>query len=393
MRVLHWFPNYAAGGGVANAVSALADAQASAGGDIWIATRPAREGLYGVAPAHPDVRLYRWEGEPSVGLGAMRLHRLSRRDRRALRQIRPDVVHVHAEFNPDNWWVRGLWPSPIVLSPHGAFHPAVLARGRRSKRLFSDVADRVLWREVGCFHALNPAEAKDVSVALPGAATYCVPHGPSPAVVAALESPRVPRENAVVRFMFIGRLDVSVKGLDILVESFARVVNSRTAVAATLELVGPEWGDGARVLRDLIDRLGVADVVSIHGTLKGLEVPAMLRSCDVYVQLSRNEGSPLSLNDALVLGKPAIVSDRVGTISIREIADMEHVAVVEPSIEAASSAISDAMTNLDRLRAAGQGAEVALRELLSWERAAERHFRQYERLIGASEFSRRPRAT
>jgi glycosyltransferase involved in cell wall biosynthesis len=383
LRILHWFPNFAAGGGVANAVSALADAQAAAGGEVWIVTRPARASLYGPTPTRSDLQFAYWGGDLSLRLGAMRVHRVSHRDRAALRRIQPDVVHVHAEFNPDNWWVRRLWPSPIVLSPHGAFHPAVLARGGRSKGLFAAVAKRALWNGVACFHALNPAEATDVAKRLPHATTYCVPHGPSPAVVAALASTDAYPTDTVVRFMFIGRLDVTTKGLDILVESFARALNCRGGPAATLTLVGPEWHDGGRILRELIDRLGVSDVVGLYGSVNAPDVPATLRRCDVYVQLSRNEGSPLSLNDALVLGKPAIISDRVGTISIPEIAALEHVVVVEPSIEAAAHAISQAMVDIARLRAAARQSEGFIRQVLSWERAAESHLRQYEGLIMA----------
>jgi hypothetical protein len=38
MRVLHWYPNFLAGGGVANFVLAFCNAQAAAGVDVWIAS-------------------------------------------------------------------------------------------------------------------------------------------------------------------------------------------------------------------------------------------------------------------------------------------------------------------------------------------------------------------
>ena len=71
MRVLHWFPNYFHGGGVSNAVTGLAHAQADRGSVVAIAgiadhTQP----LYGEQPTHPQVELLRWHPVAKVELDA-----------------------------------------------------------------------------------------------------------------------------------------------------------------------------------------------------------------------------------------------------------------------------------------------------------------------------------
>jgi glycosyltransferase involved in cell wall biosynthesis len=181
--------------------------------------------------------------------------------------------------------------------------------------------------------------------------------------------------------MFVGRLDVEVKGLDLLVEAYARAVQGRGATSATLTLVGPDWRGGAAPLRELSRRLGVADQVVIRDRVNAAEVPALILDCDVYVQLSRNESSPLSLNDALALGRPVIVSDRVGTVSSEDIARLPQLRVVAPSVEAASLAIGDAIDDLEGFRRTAASARDEVRELLSWRRAAGRHLAEYETLV------------
>ncbi len=121
-----------------------------------------------------------------------------------------------------------------------------------------------------------------------------------------------------------------MKGLDILLEAFALATRERAPPRpAILSLVGPDWRDGKSRLRDLALRLGIENSVELRERVTTAEVPSLFQNCDVYVQLSRYEGSPLSFHDALVLGKPAIVSDRVGTVLYDEIARLEHIKVVE----------------------------------------------------------------
>ena len=129
----------------------------------------------------------------------------------------------------------------------------------------------------------------------------------------------------------------------------------------------------------ILDRARAVDV--LVGTHNVAEVPALFQRCDVYVQLSRHEGSPLSLNDALVLGKPAIVSDQVGTISHTEIARLKHLKIIEPTIPKAAVAIAEAISDLDGLKAAARDAHPVLQDFLSWDRVARLHLQEYESLV------------
>ncbi len=383
MRVIHWYPNFLGGGGVSNAVVALATAQGAAGSDVWIATRADDHPLYGPLPT-TGMRVLEWSGRCRVGRGRVRLHLLGREAARAFVAIEPDIVHIHGEFNPDNWWAPRLWGCPLVLSPHGAFHPVVRDRGATRKRLYMSVARRLLYRKVSRFHALSPNERSDIEAVCPAARTYCVPQGPSPGVSAVLTA--MNRETngrrEPIELLFVGRLDVRTKGLDILLEAFALATRKRSlSRPAILCLVGPDWRDGRSHLLDLARRLGIESSVTVGNSVGLAEVPALFQSCDIYVQLSRHEGSPLSLNDALVLGKPAIVSDQVGTISYSEIAHLPHVRVVEPTVPDAASAIAESLANVEALTLAARQARAEVQGFLSWDRAARLHLQEYESLI------------
>ncbi|MGH2838701.1 MAG: glycosyltransferase, partial [Thermoleophilaceae bacterium] len=104
MRVVHWYPNFLAGGGVANSVLGLADAQAAAGADVWIVSLAHDEPLYGRLRPAGGVQVATWGTGHALPWSGLRLHALTPGSARELRALQPDVVHAHAEFNPDNWW-------------------------------------------------------------------------------------------------------------------------------------------------------------------------------------------------------------------------------------------------------------------------------------------------
>jgi glycosyltransferase involved in cell wall biosynthesis len=322
----------------------------------------------------------------------MRLHLPTRSTIRRLRDLQPDVVQIHAEFNPENWWPPRIWSCPFVLSPHGAFHPAVLQRVGRRKAVYLAAARRALYGRITCFHGLNPSEEADIRRVLPWARTYVVGQGPSPAVAAFVADPsgvNVPdgqrSKSGPVRLLYLGRLDVEPKGLDILLQAFATALrDGGTPAAATLTMVGPDTGGGADRLLGLARRLGVEHAVQIRDPVPQAEVPSTLQECDVYVQLSRNEGSPLSLNDALFMGKPAIVSDRVGTVSDPGVASLEHVLVVDPTPRQAARAIAEAVEGIERLNDLAREGLPRVRRMLSWKHVATSHLELYSALSATS---------
>src|SRR5881275_2068058 len=110
MRVLHWFPNYFHGGGVANAVTGLAHAQANLGAEVAVAgARDDRRPMYGEPPQHAHVERLHWRPSADIGVAGLTARPPSREALAMLRAWRPDVVHAHAEFAPDNIWTRFIF--------------------------------------------------------------------------------------------------------------------------------------------------------------------------------------------------------------------------------------------------------------------------------------------
>jgi glycosyltransferase involved in cell wall biosynthesis len=106
---------------------------------------------------------------------------------------------------------------------------------------------------------------------------------------------------------------------------------------ATLWIAGSGPYEGK--LRQLADRLGVADRVTIEAVPAGAdqELAARLGAVDVVVLMSEFETHPLAVLESLALGRPVVVADTSG---LRELAAQGHARSVplksDPAVVAAA---------------------------------------------------------
>ncbi len=387
MRVLHWYPNFLAGGAVASAVLGLAGAQARIGIEVLVAAigaRDERPGPPGIG-APTGVTVLSWTPAWRLGAGTRILRGMSRSDRRRFAGLHPDIVHVHGEFALDNLRVPALFLCPRIISPHGAFHPQVLKKSRLGKELYLLLARRTLHRDAA-FHALSPAEQRDILRVAPHAKTSVFPNGPSPQMERCMAGwrdgePAPARPPARVSFLFAGRLDVYHKGLDIMLEAFALASGALPGTDMALVLAGPDFGDGTRRLRRQAALLGLQTRVRFPGTLQAAELARAYREADVYLQVSRNDAFPLSVVEAFCACIPTILSAEVGIASYEQVASRPYVAVVTLDARAIAEKMIDFAQNRETLKRHARESRSRITHFFSWDRAATASVETYRALM------------
>lgn len=374
-RILHWYPNFLGGGSIANVVSALAMAQSHLGAEVAVAATEVTQGTsYG--PVKRDLEILQWQPAWTTRFAGLTFRGLSERERQRIKAFRPEVIHVHGDFNPDNFWSQ-LFDCPVVFSPHGAFHPLALAKGHTIlKRLYVQLAKPFFYNRLCAFHASNPLEKAHILRVFPKATVYCAPLGPNVHPISPLEQAGSSPEAA--KILYVGRLDVYTKGLDLLLEAFAKALHQ--ADASELLLVGADWNGGRRHLEELAEALGIREQVHFLGVVSNEQLVSLLAQVDVYVQLSRHDGFPLSVVEALLAGKPVILSEGVGVGALPEVRAMPHVRVVPARAEDAALALREVLQQLPLLRSFGLKYQGALNQMLSWEHIAQINLRQYQTL-------------
>lgn len=201
---------------------------------------------------------------------------------------RPATVHAHGVFALLACALRPL-PADLVYTPHGfqwrdPSFPAWIRRlSRTVHRRYAPLATAVV--------AVSTLDAADAAT-LPGLSRRVrhIPNG--------VPLPAIPSRTATTQTVGVATRLVAGKGLEELCRAVARVPAARLAVAGT----GP-YGERLRLLAH--EQLpGRADWL---GWVDDLE-PFFAR-LDVYVTLSRKEGLPYAVLDAMARGLPVVASD------------------------------------------------------------------------------------
>jgi len=184
-----------------------------------------------------------------------------------------------------------------------------------------------------------------------------------------------------VRYVFVGRLDVFTKGLDILLDALADAGRRLRGGEVTLTLVGPDWRGSHEWLRRRTEKLGIARRVVLTGAVSSRDVVSILHQSDIYVQLSRHDGFPSGVSEAFLAGKPVILSQAVGQASYAEVVSLPHVRVVPPRAREAAEAILEFAHRIGELRTIAEQYRAEVAHFFSWERIAGLHLEAYEKVI------------
>jgi glycosyltransferase involved in cell wall biosynthesis len=226
------------------------------------------------------------------------------------------IFHIHGARQTLLWWLsrallrRGL---AYAITVHGRYSHLYDRRGRSVRRmpvLYLKTVERAVLNSARFVQAVSATEMAIIKHVAPNARVELIPNAAfSSALVGVSPAPRrSPRSPRFPVFGFCGRYEIEHKGLDLLVEGFARY--RRLGGRGYLELIGT--GPAREELAALADERGVGQFVDAGGPRFGDEKLCALRSWDYFVQPSRFEGFPVGPLEAAFLGLPLIVTAETG---------------------------------------------------------------------------------
>lgn len=329
--VLHWAPQSGTETGTGKAIDAWTEASAAAGATVHVVSqnRSAEAGAPGEV-SYLGGQLGRWE--------------LLDIFRRQLREV--DVVHLHGAFDPTLSIIffivgieklrRILYGQGLiaVLTPHGALSDYVFQKNRRQKALYWHLLDKWLMGFADGSICNTPIESDQLKRRLPRADCATVPLIVEQAV--ALEATGCPKTQTIPILCTIGRYDIGIKGLDLLIRAIVQINHEGQAVR--LRCVGYDRQGGISELQQFVDSENAGSFVECAGPKFGAEKETLLMESTMFCMPSRYESFSYSLMEGLQSGLPVLVGSGACVTSYLN-PEQKELLMVEPTIEAWVSAI------------------------------------------------------
>jgi teichuronic acid biosynthesis glycosyltransferase TuaC len=221
-----------------------------------------------------------------------------------------DLIHAHA-ICPDGFAAAQIGQAvnaPVVCTIHGG-GVNVYPHRTRLTRLVTKKAIRSVDVIITVSAALKE---KTLALETPKREIRIIPNGVDLRKFAPIDRQQaraelgLPQDGKIL--VYASRLD-KAKGLSYLLMAFKRVLSHESNCLLVLVGDGPYR---ARLNQEIAE-LGLGNNVRFAGLTPHNEIPKWMSACDLVVQPSLNEGSPMPVYEALACGRPMIAS-RVGGI-------------------------------------------------------------------------------
>lgn len=109
-------------------------------------------------------------------------------------------------------------------------------------------------------------------------------------------------------FVYIGRYDIKVKGLDLLLNTCSIYKKWFLENNVQIQLYGRTAGNGYEQLKKLIYKKDLEKIIFINDAVYGKEKEKVLLDSYAFIQVSRHEGQPLGIMEALSYELPCVLT-------------------------------------------------------------------------------------
>lgn len=217
---------------------------------------------------------------------------------------KPDIVVFHEAYRVE---YLKIYPQllkrkiPYVIIPHGELS----REAQKKKWLKKKVANLLLFnRFINRAAAVQCLSAREMAMTRFGKRRFVGSNG--------VFMPSKRKEcfrSEGMKFVYIGRLEMHIKGLDLMLNAVKEKAELLRQKQCTLDIYGPDILGRAAAVAELIEQNGIGDIVTLHPPVTGEEKEKILLDADVFIQTSRSEGMPMGILEALSYGLPCLVTE------------------------------------------------------------------------------------
>jgi len=240
-------------------------------------------------------------------------------------EISPDIGHFHSAYVPGNISLSKYLRSkgiPYVVTPNGNCARVLLKRRPWLKLPYKYFLERPYMNRAVFVQSVGDQDEIEyygvtapIVEALNGIDPATLPVAFNGSVLAKA----VPKFRGRFVCVFVGRLDIEQKALDLLIPAVASLGEEAKKIG--IVLVGPEWKGSLERIKEMIEAHGVEDSFHLHGPAYGDEKFDLVKGADAFIYPSRWEGLPFAVVEAMAVGQLCLVtpaSDPAGLLARHE---------------------------------------------------------------------------
>jgi glycosyltransferase involved in cell wall biosynthesis len=181
-----------------------------------------------------------------------------------------------------------------------------------------------------------------------------------------------------MKFVYIGRLEMHIKGLDLMLNAVKEKAEFLRQNRCTLDIYGPDILGRAAAVAELIEQNGIGDIVTLHPPISGEEKEKALLDADVFIQTSRSEGMPMGILEALGYGLPCLVTE--GTTLADFVNEKDIGWGCGVSVAQIAEALEQVILQRDGIAGKSSRAVLAILQNFAWDVVANASVSQYQKI-------------
>lgn len=286
---------------------------------------------------------------------------------------RPDLVVFHEVYIPEFIRLaRDLRKNgiPYIIIPHGSLTKEAQEKSK-AKKIIANML--VFNRFIDGAKAIQCLSNREEENTIFGNKKIIYPNG----INLPFNSKKIFNSN-IVDILFIGRLEIHIKGLDILIDSVSTSIDRFSEERCMLSIYGRDIFGFHDELKKIITEKGVNSFVNLNHEIIGKDKEKRLLSSDIFIQTSRSEGLPMGILEALSYGIPCIVTKGTGIGDLIQLYDAGWVAETES--KSVSEALVKALVERNTWPEKSNNAIRLIRDNFLWDAVAERTIKSYDNL-------------
>lgn len=291
-----------------------------------------------------------------------------------LKYGRPDIVVFHELYHIEFTCLAQqceYMKIPYIIVPHGGLTKEAQKQKQIKKIIGNICFFNKYIKNATSIHYLSNAE-KHNSRAVKN--SFIAPNG--------ISVPNISKtgfNTDSIRFTYIGRIDIGIKGLDLMLKAVSTLRDTIEKKKCSFEIYGPNFKGSTDRLKKMIDELNLTKIVQVFPAISGEQKRNVLLNTDVYIQTSRSEGLPQGILEAMAYGIPCLVTQGTNLGDVIEANDAGW--VTDTNSESIANAIQDVLSRSSYLQTKGNAGRRSIIENYSWSHVAKITIDEYSKII------------